>query len=154
MKVLLVSDSHGNNAVLDEVIEKHRDADSIVHCGDIECDEFVYSNLLTVRGNNDYWGDFPERRILHFGNHRVLVMHSHQTYFRQRLEYLSRMAREENCDIVFYGHTHVASDDVCNGVQRINPGSLRYNRDGRPISYAIVEINDTVEVNFYFAPFE
>lgn len=154
MKVLVVSDSHGNNRVLDQVIEKHSDVDAIIHCGDIECDEFVYPNLLTVRGNNDYWGDFPETRVLRLGNYRVLVMHSHQTYFRHRLEYLSNAAIQEHCDLVFYGHTHVASDEVVNGIRCINPGSLRYNRDGRPISYAIIELDKTVEVTFHFAPFE
>lgn len=154
MKVLVLSDSHGNNRVLDRVIEMNQDVDRIVHCGDIECDEFIYPDLLTVRGNNDYWGDFPETRILNLGNYRVLVTHSHQTYFHQRLEYLSRQAIEAQCDVVLYGHTHVAADDVVNGVRCINPGSLRYNRDGRPISYAIVEFNDDIQVTFHFAPFE
>ena len=30
-----MSDSHGRNHLIDEIMEKHKDADAFLHCGDI-----------------------------------------------------------------------------------------------------------------------
>ena len=61
---------------------------------------------------------------------------------------------EAECDTVFFGHTHVATDTIVDGVRLINPGSLYYSRDGRPISYCIITIDEEMKVEFQFAPFE
>lgn len=154
MKIILMSDSHGRNHLIDEIMEKHKDADAFLHCGDIECDEYVYPNMRIVRGNNDYYADFPEKMKIRMGPFRVLMLHSHLCYARDRLTYLSKMAKKEGCDTVFFGHTHVACDKVVNGIRLINPGSLYYSRDGRPISYCIITVDNDMQVEFKFAPFE
>lgn len=154
MKVILMSDSHGRNSRIDEILELHPDADAYFHCGDIECDEFYYPNIRTVCGNNDYYDCYPEKMVFQLGNHRILMMHSHRCYYSKRFEHMAQLAKEAGCDTVFYGHTHVASDKVVNGVRLINPGSLYYSRDGRPISYCVITIEDEMIVEFQFAPFE
>ena len=154
MKVVLMSDSHGRDAYIDKILEMHKDADLFLHCGDIEHDEFVYPQLTTVRGNNDYFGDYPNVIKLTLGTHRVLMLHSHQCGFRDRYNQLSRLAKNEGCDTVFFGHTHVAIDEIVSGVRLINPGSLYYSRDGRPQSYCVINIDKDFEVEHFFAPFE
>lgn len=154
MKIILMSDSHGRNNRIDEILEMHQDADMVLHCGDIECDEFTYPNIRVVRGNNDFYGDFPDKMCLNIGSHRVLMMHSHLCYSRNRNKYMSQMAKDAGCDTVFYGHTHVACDTIVNGVRLINPGSLYYARDGRPISYCIITGDTDMHVEFKFAPFQ
>lgn len=154
MKIVLMSDSHGKNHLIDEIMERHKDADAFLHCGDIECDEYAYPNMKIVRGNNDYYGHFPEKMRLRIGSHMVLMMHSHLCFSRDRLAYMSKMAKEEGCDTVFFGHTHVATDKIVDGVRLINPGSLYYSRDGRPISYCVITVDQDMHAEFKFAPFQ
>lgn len=141
--------------MLDYILEKHKDADLFIHCGDIECDEMMYPTIETVAGNNDLYYDYPSQRIFTVYGHRILVLHSHQcmVYFK-RSQWLKELALENHCDLVFYGHTHVAKDEMIDGIRLINPGSLRYSRDGRKPSYAIVTIDlNDVDVEFVFEPF-
>lgn len=150
MKVIVMSDSHGKNSAIDKVLEKHSDADLFIHCGDIETDEHVYPNISIVAGNNDIYYDYPDMLKLKVGNHRLLVMHGNQSYFQNRLQFLSKKAIEEHCDIVCYGHTHVAAIDDCNGIKCINPGSLWHSRDGRSPSYVILTLDDKINVELVF----
>lgn len=156
MKVVLMSDSHGRNDVVDKIIEMNQDAVRFFHCGDIECDEFIYPDMVTVAGNNDYYGNYPQQLIFTLGTHKILMMHSHRcfAYGRGRFQGISEMAKKEGCDTVFFGHTHVAFDEVVDGVRLINPGSLYYSRDCRPISYCVIEVNNDLHVEFKFAPFK
>ena len=52
MKIILMSDSHGRNDRVEEVIQLHPDADAYFHCGDIECDPYTFPNVRVVCGNN------------------------------------------------------------------------------------------------------
>lgn len=152
MKLLVMSDSHGKNKVMDKVIEAHcKHVDLMLHCGDIETPEDIYENLITVRGNNDYYYDYPEMKIVTVGQHRILLIHGNQSYYGNRLQFLAKKAVEYNCNIVCYGHTHVASLDEVNGITLLNPGSLWHSRDGRNPSYAILTLNDnSIHVEFNF----
>ncbi len=134
-----MSDSHGCNRELEYVMHKESDADMFLHCGDICVDEFTYPEIITVCGNNDYY-NYPMKKIIEVEGHRIIMFHSHQFSFLKRDEKMVQAAIENNCDIVCYGHTHVAVDKIENGIHLINPGSLYHSRDGRPISYAILTI--------------
>ena len=145
-----MSDSHGCNQQMEYVMEKESDADLFLHCGDICVDEYTYPEVLTVCGNNDYYS-YPLQRIVDVEGHRILIVHSHQFSFMKREEKMVQKAKELNCDIVCYGHTHVAFDEVIQGVHLINPGSLYHSRDGRPISYAVLHITkDSIKSEIIF----
>ncbi len=153
MKIIVVSDSHGKPDVLEEIVKCHPDADMFLHCGDIEAESFVYPEYQVVAGNNDVFYDYPNRRIVDVMNHRILIVHGHQYSFSRRLEEMATDAINNQCDIVCYGHTHIAADDNIHGVRLINPGSLRYSRDGRNPSYAVLSFEDAhVNVEFIFLP--
>lgn len=154
MKVIVMSDSHGKEGVLDMILDTYPNAEAYIHCGDIEEEAFVHPQLSTVRGNNDHYCNHPDSRILTLGKHKVFVVHSHQFGYAKRLEKMAEAAKEHGCDIVCYGHSHVAADDVVDGVRLLNPGSLWRSRDGRGPSYAIMEIDeqDQVHIKFIFLP--
>ena len=65
-KILLVSDSHGQNHNLWSILEKEKPYDMVVHCGDYE---YYESELVKragcethiVAGNNDYGNDLPAK---------------------------------------------------------------------------------------------
>lgn len=153
MKIILVSDSHGKDEALETILTQYPDADAYVHCGDIEAGPDMFPQFVTVRGNNDLYYEYPEEQVLHIAGHGIYVTHSHRFMYSRRLEQMAEKAKSLDCDLVFYGHTHIAADETVNGVRIINPGSLWRSRDGRGPSYAIVTIDKgSVEVEFVFLP--
>ena len=151
MKILVMSDSHGSNQTLERIMQLHEDADLMIHCGDIETSEYAYPNLKTVRGNNDLYYDYPEKLILSIAGHRILVVHGNQCYFYNRVAFFTKMAKEADCDIVCYGHTHVAQLDEEDGITLLNPGSIWHSRDGRAPSYALMYLEGAdVRIEFKF----
>lgn len=150
MKIVVMSDSHGCNNMIEYVKLEESDADLFLHCGDICVDEFTYPELVTVCGNNDYY-PYPIQRVLNVGEHRIIMFHSHQFSYRKREEQMIERAKEHGCDIVCFGHTHVAYENVKNGIYLLNPGSLYHNRDGRPPSYAILWLKgEDVTIHFKY----
>lgn len=153
MKLIVVSDSHGKDEALENILKTHPNADAYIHCGDIEADASLFPQFITVQGNNDVFYDYPDYQILAITGHRIYITHSHQFMFSKRMHQLAARAKEFDCDIVCYGHTHIAANEVCDGVRLINPGSVWRSRDGRGPSYAIVDIDhDDIHVDFVFLP--
>ena len=142
MKILLVSDSHGNNEALNMLLKQYPNMDLYLHAGDSEQDEFSIKPFISVRGNCDHYYDFPNYLVIPspFGN--IYVQHT---------PYVSKsVINEHNAKIVIHGHTHVRRNETKNGILFINPGAISYARDKFNGSYAIIEIDSkNVEVNFY-----
>ena len=153
MKIIVVSDSHGKQGILEQIVEKHPDADAYLHCGDIEDYAENYPSYIVVQGNIDIYYDYPDERVITAGSHRIYMTHGHHFSYIKRLEQMADTAKAKDCDIVCYGHTHVAADDVVHGIRLINPGSLWRSRDGRGPSYAILTLQEEqVDVEFIFLP--
>ena len=64
MKILLVSDSHGNNEALDLLTKNYPNMDIYLHLGDSESDEFSIYPFRSVKGNCDYFGDFQNYLVI------------------------------------------------------------------------------------------
>lgn len=142
MQAIVVSDTHGRNEILELLFNKYPNADAFIHCGDLEDDPRFYPQWLIVRGNNDFYGDFKNDLRIKLGNHRIYVSHSHRCSYLYRDKNLARLAKEYDCDIVCYGHTHVSKISQCENVFLLNPGSTWNSRDGKSPSYAILNIED------------
>lgn len=145
MKVILVSDSHGDRACLDYLREKYSDADAFVHCGDLQIPFAETADFISVRGNTDFDPDYPWGRVEEFEGIRVLIVHGHaylNPFDREDYRPLALAARKYDCNAVFFGHTHVSADTVCMGVRILNPGSIRRPKDFRfPYpTYMVLEI--------------
>lgn len=141
MKIVLVSDNHGNLKVIKDIATKHQDGDYYLHCGDSELNPALLRPFVSVKGNNDYT-DLPDHRIIKILNHQILLMHGHRYVSFRNYDLLIKRAKELNCDVVFFGHTHMFLDACIDNIRLINPGSCSYNRDMTMPSYAIVDIND------------
>ncbi len=149
MKVLIVSDTHGYDSNMYEVIQREEPFDMMVHCGDIESGysrlrSVVDCSLHVVAGNNDFCAELLRTDVFRMMNHKVLLVHGH----RQRVHYglldLSYMARENDADIVMFGHTHVPLIETVDGILFLNPGSLTYPRQsGNRYSYIVLQGNQT-----------
>lgn len=150
MKIVVMSDSHGRDDAVEQVINRHFDADLFIHCGDLSSPIENYPGMIAVKGNNDYYSDLPYERIVTLEGHRILITHAHLYGYYGRERRLAAKARESDCDIVLYGHTHVARREEVDGVTLINPGSLYYCRDGRGQMYAVLKLKGQIcEVRFH-----
>lgn len=150
MRIIVASDSHGHNEILDTIYDQHPEASLFLHCGDLCDDPRNYPNWLFVLGNNDFWGEFPNRRILSVGTHRLFMEHSHRCSFFHREDDLVRLAKGHACDIVCFGHTHRSYIEKRKCVFLLNPGSTWMSRDGNPPSYAILDVDTSISAQIVF----
>lgn len=129
MKVIIASDSHRRNDRLKVLEEMHPGA-LLVHAGDFQEDPRKFDHWISVPGNNDtdFSQGLEEKRVMLIDGHRVLLLHGHQVSSTGRLEKLARLARQEQCDAVIFGHSHVPQIEEEDGVLILNPGSLYRSR--------------------------
>lgn len=155
MKIVIVSDNHGRLEPLQDIQMKHQDAELFIHCGDSEMPTEYLSGYVAVKGNNDFYDELPDFRVVECDNHRLLVTHGHRMLFLDNREMLVNKAKSLNCDLVAFGHTHIFETRVVDGITLINPGSLSRNRDGSPTSYAIIDIDgDTIKTTRFEYKFD
>lgn len=146
MKVLIVSDTHRNEDNLIEVLDKEKNLDLLIHCGDVEgaedeIEHYAGCKTVFVAGNNDFFSRLPREMELQVEGMKVWVTHGHNYYVNTNPEYIRKEARIRNMDIVLYGHTHRPVIEKKEDLIVINPGSLTYPRqEGRRPSYAVLEL--------------
>jgi len=138
MEIVIISDNHGKIDVLKEILQRHPEADAYIHCGDSELSEEYLGPFLSVEGNNDVFYDYPEYRVIQIEDLKILIIHGHQYITSSRKAGLVKKAKSLGCSMVCYGHTHIFDVDLVEGISLLNPGSLRYNRDGSKTSYMVL----------------
>ena len=149
MRIIVLSDTHGNYSAVDKVIMRYTDADWIIHLGDgeRELDSFIMTHqdlsqkIIHVAGNCDCNSLCPETFTLPVGEHKILATHGHNYGVKISLEMLKMTARENNCDIILFGHTHVRFESYENGLYIMNPGSASCPHDGNVPSFGHIDIS-------------
>lgn len=154
MKILIVSDTHRIHENFYRVVKKVGKIDLLVHLGDIEGAEQLYSEAVDcpvemVAGNNDYFSDLPIEKLIHIGKFEVMLTHGHRYYIGMGKEMLMSEARARGADIVMYGHTHRPVIEQYADLTVLNPGSLSYPRqDGKKPSYILMETDLSGDVKY------
>lgn len=140
MIVIIASDSHRRNDRL-KVLENRYPNALFLHAGDFQEDPQRFDHWISVLGNNDpQWeGSTPWKRVVLVEGHRVLLLHGHQAPVKDREQRLVQMAREENCDVVVFGHSHVPVVENKDGILLLNPGSLYRSRKVYGPTYIIAD---------------
>ena len=146
MNILVMSDTHGRLEEARDLIERvmsFADIDMLIHCGDhindaFDLEEELAIEVVAVPGNCD-WGRERDFRIVEApGDNRILVIHGHTEDVKYSLHKLLYLAEEQNCNIVCFGHTHFAVNEVYEGIRLLNPGSPSKPRDGSNGSCALL----------------
>lgn len=154
MKMLVVSDNHGNWKTVSNIITTLRDqVDYIFHCGDSEFDasDPLWDSVdAVVKGNMDY-DIFPNSQTIETSHGKVYMTHGHLTKVNSNLEYLYQLAKEEGASFILYGHTHKLKAEYSDGILLLNPGSLSSSRGKYPyLTYATVEVdNKYIQVDYF-----
>ena len=137
MRLGVISDTHG--VLRDEVIEKLKGCDYIIHAGDVGGKEIIdklesITKTFVVRGNNDkdQWGlILPEYKEIEMDEVLIYVVHNKADIPTDLKE----------VDLVIYGHSHKFSNEKIDNIVYLNPGACGRKRFSLPLSMAIVEIN-------------
>ena len=144
MKIVVLSDSHGQREPLKYIRDTYSDADLIIHCGDICLPKEFAEGFIQVAGNCDDPTRYPMAELIELEGHRILITHGHAFFSGRNVNYdaLARFARRNECDVLFFGHSHIYCDKVHEGVHLLNPGSISFNRDMTSPSYMVVTITE------------
>ena len=129
MKAVIVSDSHGNSEILERIFSAERNTDCIIHLGD-GSDDLMRLNSCTgripvyqLKGNNDSsFYNFSPKLITYMGNIKFFACHGHLLDVKYGLTKLYYAAKEHECRIAFFGHTHIPLRDESDDITFFNPG--------------------------------
>lgn len=152
--LLVMSDSHGDRAIVEEVKERYLGkVDAIFHNGDSELDakDSLWEGIYVVGGNCDYDPVYKEQSVIQLGDVTVAQTHGHLygiNFTWMRLDY---WAEEVGADICLYGHLHAPDASVRGKTLFINPGSISQPRGMiRECLYAILTIfEDRIHIEYY-----
>lgn len=154
MKIVVVSDTHGRHGGLEQVIEKEKPFDALVHLGDVEGGEdyikaLVDCEIKMIGGNNDYYSNLPGEAEFIMGGKRFFIAHGHTYFVGYGSERIAKEGVRRKCDMVMFGHIHKPVVEKKLGVLILCPGSIAYPRQrDRKCSYGIVNIESNGTLNY------
>lgn len=131
MKLLVMSDSHGDRAVVEEIASHYKgQVDAIFHNGDSELEAYdnIWQGIHVVGGNCDLDAAYPDHKVVEVKGLHISQTHGHLfgiNFSWQRLDY---WAQETNADLCLYGHLHVPAAEKRGKTLFVNPGSVRQPR--------------------------
>lgn len=137
MRLLVLSDSHGDEISLRMAIDNNLSADAVIFLGDGLRDwensaERIKAKItVSVKGNCDTGFSFyPVNAAEDFGNVRVYCTHGYAESVKYGFDRLIERAKSEGAQIALFGHTHTPYTSYEDGVYLLNPGSVRQNSCG------------------------
>lgn len=156
MKVLVVSDTHGNFGPALQAHSLTEPVDAVVHLGDgVEDANLLRSlmrlDVITVSGNCDHDIAVPREMLWECEGKRILLVHGDAYGVKRGLEGLQQRATEVDADIVLFGHSHRATCLTTSGILFLNPGTL--TRASASKTFATLEISeDCIKARLYDIP--
>ena len=139
-RIGVISDTHG---LLRQGALEHLDGvDVILHAGDIDKASILdslheFAPVFAVRGNMDRgeWANgLPPTRLVEIGGIAIYMIHD--------LEKLDVAPKAAGISLVISGHTHQPKREWKGDVLFLNPGSAGPVRFNKPVSLAMVEVED------------
>lgn len=148
MKIIVMSDSHGDEETVKAV--SALSADAHFHCGDSELlfENPVLDNMHKIRGNCDFDSKFPKEVLVSVGGKLILAVHGHEHDVKKSLMRLYSRAKEKDADVVLFGHSHLYGAEMKDGILFVNPGSTMQPRGGKSPTYTVIEWDKSPLVTF------
>lgn len=141
MKILVMSDSHGNEDHILRAVEQSSPG-LIIHLGDCvkdtDCLERHYPSirLWRVRGNCDFDFTSPEYGLDEFDGIRIFFAHGHRHSVKMNLDSFCNSVCFSGAKLGLFGHTHRAMHKSFGSFEILNPGSIGEHRNP---TYALIE---------------
>ena len=138
MRVLIMSDSHGDDFglrwLLEECWKLTGPIDAYIHLGDGALDFQRVENFIRtrdphaltyqVKGNCDMGVDLPEVQEIALGGVKLLATHGHRYQVKSTFTPIDVEAHHRGCAAALFGHTHQAYIEQRRTLL-VNPGSAR-----------------------------
>jgi putative phosphoesterase len=146
MRILVISDSHGNWQQAIRAWEQAAQPETIIHLGD-GCRDTDHLSLISgrevirVAGNCDIGLVEARELLIEVGNKMLLLTHGDIYGVKSGLSRLEQRGKEVGADIVLFGHTHHATIVTLSGMLIINPGTLMPS--GSHATFAVLELTDS-----------
>jgi len=145
MKIVIISDTHGDLLALRKVLLIEQTADLWLHAGDVGAAPSEIWPFQAVKGNCDgMFPEFPFRKLYPtpFGKLQI----EHYPFYGAGA---ARSLWEDGVRIFVHGHTHVRENEMVGGVKTLCPGSLCFPEDNSIGTYLVLTVSETaVEVKF------
>ncbi|MDP2928103.1 MAG: metallophosphoesterase [Candidatus Omnitrophota bacterium] len=150
VRIGVISDTHipdRGEHIPQVVLDAFKHVDLIIHAGDMVglgvIDELksVCAEVVVVVGNMDQQAvkkKYPVKQVLEILGYRVGLMHGSGAPLNLP-ELLKDAFKEDDCDLIIFGHSHKPMNERIGGILFFNPGSATdlsaaYN------SYGIIEL--------------
>lgn len=150
MKIIVFSDSHGDVDSMVTVVQKTQ-PDIIIHLGDNTKDAIqlskIYKNkeILIVRGNTDYGTAISVEKTIEVKGRKIFFTHGHRYGVSSGMHTIYYRGREEDADIVLFGHTHIPYLENKQGITLMNPGKAGINARGlNEASFGLIKIGKEI----------
>jgi len=129
VKIVVISDTHGNYPEAIRAVELVERVDAIVHLGDF-CDDLlavrtaVGQTVIRVPGNCDIGSSLPREQYLRIDDVPVLLCHGDAYGVKRGVARLAEHAGRIGARVVLFGHTHSPLVLDKDGLLLVNPGTL------------------------------
>jgi len=156
MKIGVISDTHisqKSEHLPKKILDDFKTADMVIHAGDLidiavlEELRKICKDVRAVAGNMDS----PElkqklniKEIIPAGKYRIGLMHGWGNPAKL-IEALNDAFKEDQVDIIVFGHSHSPVNLKKSGMLFFNPGSAMDKTFAPYNSYGILEISDKIE---------
>ena len=152
MKILMISDTHGNTSMINKMVSLAVDFDLTIHLGDNYPDgvPFIDSNVPIIRVPGTWGWEYQDntidnRRYEEFLGWRFFLTHTPTIDVHDLDSDLDPVdvLNNNGCDIFCHGHTHKPTIYTVGNVTVLNPGHLKSSFDrGYNASYAKIELSE------------
>lgn len=125
MKVLVVSDSHGNARRISDIIAGDNFS-AVIFLGDVVRDigSITRPELYCVKGNCDMFELEPDERIIDIGGKLIFITHGHNYRVKSGYGAFINAALSKGVDIALCGHTHIQHFERVGELIVANPGAV------------------------------
>ena len=114
MRILLVSDSHGDFESLNNLLILHPDCDYYFHLGDSCLPKYYMQSFLCIKGNCDF-ENFDTVREITINNIKFHLEHGDKIFTK-----INNYIKDIDCDVFLFGHTHCKLNTKINNKIVIN----------------------------------
>jgi len=155
VKIIVISDTHqeGLAKLPDELIEAIKNSDMVIHAGDfvdlkvLQALRAISKDVRAVYGNMD--GEelkkvLPGKEIFKIGKYKIGVMHGSGAP-NNLVQVLSESFKNDNLDLIIFGHSHAAFNEKIGNTIYFNPGSPVDKIFAKFNSYGVIEVNGAIE---------
>ncbi|MDD4125675.1 MAG: YfcE family phosphodiesterase [Eubacteriales bacterium] len=129
MKILVLSDSHGNYGPMEAALTIEK-PELVIFLGDGAGDIALLERqnpsqrILKIKGNGDFFHSGAAFICDIFDGVKIYAVHGHIQRVKESINGILYAAKAEKAAIALYGHTHRQMIKRIDGITLINPGSI------------------------------